>query len=150
MDACSQAVHVTNQAVIYDLTCAARARITTIYMTTYFTGGALGTTAGAMAYNRYGWDGACTAAACFCGIALLGWLATRRHECPAPQPAPATRLPQAARPLWLCQACTPIPCVPSGVGRPRAKKPPFPVQASLAAAAMRRPSGTNALRLERG
>jgi predicted MFS family arabinose efflux permease len=80
MDACSQAVHVTNQAVIYDLASSARSRITAIYMTIYFTGGALGTTAGVIAYDHDGWDGACTAAACFCGIALLGWLATRHHE----------------------------------------------------------------------
>jgi hypothetical protein len=49
MDACSQVVHVTNQAVIYDLVDSARSRITTIYMTTYFLGGALGTTGGRLA-----------------------------------------------------------------------------------------------------
>jgi predicted MFS family arabinose efflux permease len=84
MDACSQVVHVTNQAVIYDLTDSARSRITTIYMTTYFLGGALGTTVGTTAYDDYGWGGACAVAAGFCGIALLGWLATRRHERPEP------------------------------------------------------------------
>jgi predicted MFS family arabinose efflux permease len=91
MDACSVAVHVTNQAVIYDLASSARSRITAIYMTTYFVGGALGTTTGAVAYDRYGWDGACAVAAGFCGIALLGWLATRHHERPALQTVPATR-----------------------------------------------------------
>jgi hypothetical protein len=40
MDASSQIVHVTNQAVIYDLTDSARSRLTTVYMTTYFLGGA--------------------------------------------------------------------------------------------------------------
>jgi predicted MFS family arabinose efflux permease len=84
MDACSQAVHVTNQAVIYDLVRSARSRITTIYMTAYFVGGALGTTAGTAAYDRYGWDGACAAAACFCCIGLVGWLAARHHERPHP------------------------------------------------------------------
>jgi predicted MFS family arabinose efflux permease len=87
MDACSQIVHVTNQAVIYDLVGSARSRITTIYMTTYFAGGALGTLAGTTAYDHFGWDGACAAAAGFCGIAVLGWLATRRHERPAPRSA---------------------------------------------------------------
>jgi MFS family permease len=91
MDACSAAVHVTNQAVIYDLASSARSRITATYMTTYFAGGALGTTTGAMAYGRYGWDGACAVAAGFCGVALFGRLATRHHERPAPQPAPAAR-----------------------------------------------------------
>jgi predicted MFS family arabinose efflux permease len=80
MDACSQGVHVTNQAVIYDLVDAARSRVTTVYMTTYFVGGALGTTVGTAVYDRYGWHGACGVAACFCGIALLGWLAAHRHE----------------------------------------------------------------------
>jgi predicted MFS family arabinose efflux permease len=91
MDAASQAVHVTNQAVIYDLASSARSRITTVYMTAYFAGGALGTATGTVAYDHNGWDGACGAAAGFCGIAVLGWLAARHHERPAPQPAPAIR-----------------------------------------------------------
>ena len=90
MDACSQAVHVTNQAVIYDLAGSARSRITTIYMTTYFIGGALGTATGAVAYDHYGWNGACGAGAGFCGIGLLAWLATRCHERP---PALTNELP---------------------------------------------------------
>jgi predicted MFS family arabinose efflux permease len=82
MDACSQAVHVTNQAVVYDLIDAARSRITTTYMTVYFLGGAAGTTLGATAYTHAGWNGACAAAAGFCGLAILGWAWTRRHERP--------------------------------------------------------------------
>lgn len=80
MDACSQGVHVTNQAVLYDLVAAARSRITTIYMTTYFLGGALGTTSGTTAYAHAGWGGACAAAAGWCVVALLAWLAGRRPE----------------------------------------------------------------------
>ena len=82
MDACSPVVHVTNQAVIYDLVDSARSRITSTYMTAYFLGGALGTVAGTAAYDRYGWGGACAAAAGFCGVGSLGWLAARRHELP--------------------------------------------------------------------
>jgi predicted MFS family arabinose efflux permease len=91
MDASSQAVHVTNQAVIYDLVRSARSRITTVYMTTYFVGGALGTTTGTAAYDRYGWHGACAAAASFCAIAALGWIATRRHESGGPASRQGTR-----------------------------------------------------------
>lgn len=91
MDACSQGVHVSNQAVIYDLVDAARSRVTTVYMSTYFFGGALGTTLGTQAYARFGWDGACAVAAGFCGVALLAWLAVRRHERPALAADPATR-----------------------------------------------------------
>jgi MFS family permease len=82
MDAFSQGVHVTNQAVIYELVAGGRARVTTIYMTTYFVGGALGTATGTAAYARYGWVGACATAAGFCGIAGLAWLAARRRERP--------------------------------------------------------------------
>jgi len=93
MDAASQGVHVTNQAVIYNLVGGARSRITATYMTIYFFGGALGTMIGAAAYSHYGWGGACGAAAAFCGVGLAGWLATRRHERPAPiAAAPASWL----------------------------------------------------------
>jgi predicted MFS family arabinose efflux permease len=82
MDASSQVVHISNQAVIYDLIGGARSRITTVYMTTYFGGGALGTLAGTTAYDHGGWGAACAVAAGFCGIGLLAWLATRRYERP--------------------------------------------------------------------
>jgi predicted MFS family arabinose efflux permease len=80
MDACCQAVHVTNQSVLYELVGSARSRITTVYMTSYFVGGAVGSTAGTAAYEHGGWYAACAAAACCCGAALAGWLAARRHE----------------------------------------------------------------------
>lgn len=80
MDAASQTVHVANQAVIYDLADSARSRITTVYMTTYFIGGAAGSAAGTMAYSHDGWGAACAVAAGFCAVAALGWLAIARHE----------------------------------------------------------------------
>lgn len=80
MDAASQAVHITNQAVIYGLVEAARSRITTVYMTTYFLGGALGTVTGTLAFSRHGWPGACFTAAGFALLALLACLASGRHE----------------------------------------------------------------------
>lgn len=92
MDACSQVVHVTNQAVIYDLVAGARSRVTTVYMTVYFLGGALGSGLGTAAYDRYGWGGACAAAAGFCAAGLLAWLAARRHEQPVPA-GPAVAAP---------------------------------------------------------
>jgi hypothetical protein len=49
-------------------------------MTTMFIGGSLGSWAAAQAYERWGWTGACAAAAAFPAIGLLGWLAARRHE----------------------------------------------------------------------
>lgn len=80
MDACVQGAHVINQSVIYDLLPQARSRLTTVYITTMFAGGALGSAVGAQAYARWGWTGATLAAAAFPVCGLLCWLASRRHE----------------------------------------------------------------------
>jgi predicted MFS family arabinose efflux permease len=80
MDACVQGAHVINQSVIYDLLPEARSRITTVYITTMFAGGALGSAAGAQAYAGWGWTGATLVAAAFPVLGLLCWLACRRYE----------------------------------------------------------------------
>jgi cyanate permease len=80
MDACVQASHVINQSVIYDLLPEARSRLTTIYMTTYFIGGAAGSAAGSQAYAHGGWPAASVTAGVFPVLGLLAWLAARRHE----------------------------------------------------------------------
>jgi predicted MFS family arabinose efflux permease len=80
MDACVQGLHVTNQSVIYDLLPQARSRLTTVYITTMFAGGALGSAVSAQAYEHWGWTGATLVAAAFPVLGLLFWLASRRHE----------------------------------------------------------------------
>ena len=80
MDACVQGSHVTNQSVIYDLLPEARSRITTVYVTTMFAGGAIGSAAGAQAYGHWGWTGATIMAAIFPALGLLFWAASGRHE----------------------------------------------------------------------
>lgn len=80
MDACVQGSHVTNQSVIYELSPGARSRITTVYITTMFAGGAIGSALGAQAYARWGWTGAVITAAILPALGLLCWLASRRHE----------------------------------------------------------------------
>jgi predicted MFS family arabinose efflux permease len=80
MDACVQGIHVTNQSVVYDLLPEARSRLTTVYMTTMFAGGALGSAAGAQAYGQWGWTGATLVAAAFPVAGLGCWLASYRHE----------------------------------------------------------------------
>ena len=80
MDACVQASHVINQSVIYDLLPEARSRLTTIYMTTYFIGGAVGSAAGSQAYTHGGWAAASATAAVFPVLGLLAWLAGRPAE----------------------------------------------------------------------
>lgn len=80
MDAAVQSSNLLGQSVIYELLPQARSRITAVYMTTMFIGGSLGSWAAAHAYERWGWAGACAAAAAFPALGLLGWLAAARHE----------------------------------------------------------------------
>lgn len=80
MDACVQGAHVASQSVIYALLPEARSRLTTVYITTMFLGGAAGSVAGAQAYQQAGWTGATLAAASFSVLGLLFWGAVRRHE----------------------------------------------------------------------
>jgi predicted MFS family arabinose efflux permease len=80
MDAAVQSSNLLGQSVIYELLPAARSRITAVYMTTMFIGGSLGSWAGAHAYDRWGWTGACLAAAAFPAVGLLGWAGAARHE----------------------------------------------------------------------
>ncbi len=80
MDAAVQGSNLLGQSVVYELLPQARSRLTSIYMTTMFIGGSLGSWAAAHAYERWGWAGSCGSAAAFPAVGLLGWLAARRHE----------------------------------------------------------------------
>jgi MFS family permease len=79
MDAGAQAAQVGNQTRIFSLAhCpgtayGARSRINTVYMTTYFIFGALGSWLGAHAWERWQWNGVSSLA-----LLLLG-LAAARH-----------------------------------------------------------------------
>jgi predicted MFS family arabinose efflux permease len=66
LDAGVQAGQVTNQTRIYALAPTAPSRVNTIYMASFFSGGALGAALGA-----YGWDGMQWAGVCIVGIAML-------------------------------------------------------------------------------
>jgi len=52
-----QALHITNQNIIFSKNPEARNRVNTIYMVGFFIGGALGTTLGAYAWENFGWTG---------------------------------------------------------------------------------------------
>lgn len=52
-----QALHITNQNIIFSKNPEARNRVNTIYMVGFFIGGALGTSLGAIAWQHYGWMG---------------------------------------------------------------------------------------------
>src|SRR6202012_2678486 len=70
-----QAGHVANQTRIYALVPSARSRLNTVYMVTYFLGGALGSALGAWGWTRWGWNGVCGAGILqlILALAMRGW-----------------------------------------------------------------------------
>ena len=61
VDGALQAVHISNQNVVYTLAPQARSRINAVYMTSYFVGAASGSAMGSWAWLHGGWNGACAA-----------------------------------------------------------------------------------------
>jgi len=52
-----QATHISNQTTIFSLSAEARNRLNTVYMVTYFLGGAMGTFLASRAWNKWHWFG---------------------------------------------------------------------------------------------
>ena len=75
-----QGMHISNQGVIYALAPDARSRVTTIYLTCYFIGGAVGSSAASAAYARAGWTGVCVAGVFFSTLLTASWMVAHRHR----------------------------------------------------------------------
>ncbi|KFC74121.1 DeoR family transcriptional regulator, glycerol-3-phosphate regulon repressor [Bosea sp. LC85] len=80
LDLAIQAVHITNQTMIFAVRPDARSRLVGGYMVFYSVGSALGSIASTMVYARAGWIGVCVLGASISLVALLFWAATRRHQ----------------------------------------------------------------------
>ncbi|MGO4736107.1 MFS transporter [Bosea sp. 2KB_26] len=80
LDLAIQAVHITNQTMIFAVRPDARSRLVGGYMVFYSLGSALGSIASTMVYARAGWIGVCVLGATISLLALLFWAATRRHQ----------------------------------------------------------------------
>ncbi|AYX15488.1 MFS transporter [Yersinia pseudotuberculosis] len=85
LDLAVQAVHVTNQSVMYRMMPEARNRLTAGYMTSYFIGGSLGSLISAAAYQHAGWYGVSTAGLVLCLLNIVTWLVGKRSDQPANQ-----------------------------------------------------------------
>jgi predicted MFS family arabinose efflux permease len=72
-----QAGHVANQTRIYALIPQARSRLNTVYMVSYFLGGAIGSALGAVGWTRWGWKGVCLAGGVQGLVALMARLTDR-------------------------------------------------------------------------
>ncbi|MCW5625625.1 MAG: MFS transporter, partial [Burkholderiales bacterium] len=71
-----QAVHVTNQSLIFVARPDARSRLVAGYMIFYSLGSALGAIASTALYARVGWSGVCGLGATASALALAVWLPT--------------------------------------------------------------------------
>ena len=71
LDVGVQAAHISNQTLVFSLRPEARSRLNTVYMTSYFTGGALGSVIGGLAWMHFGWPGVCAVGSAFVALALV-------------------------------------------------------------------------------
>lgn len=78
LDLAVQAVHVTNQSIIFARHPAARSRLVGGYMVFYSIGSAIGAISSTMAYAQAGWSGVAMLGATFSAFALLVWASTLR------------------------------------------------------------------------
>jgi predicted MFS family arabinose efflux permease len=69
-----QAAQISNQSRIYALKPDARSRVNTVYMVTYFIGGAIGSGVGAAVWPTFGWTGVSVAGIIFAGLAAWNHL----------------------------------------------------------------------------
>lgn len=76
LDFAVQAVHVTNQSMIFAVLPEARSRLVAAYMIFYSIGSGLGAIASTSAYAKYGWTGVSLIGATFSTLALAFWAAT--------------------------------------------------------------------------
>ncbi|MBB5938537.1 MFS transporter [Streptomyces zagrosensis] len=96
LDFAVQAVHVTNQTLIYALHPTAGSRLIGGYMVFYSVGSATGAIAATSLYTVAGWGAVCALGAAFSCLGLVVWAFTR-HSTPGPrrQGDPSQRGPSA-------------------------------------------------------
>lgn len=78
LDAATQGTLVLGQRAIYALAPAERGRLNTLFIATFFVGGAAGSAASGLAYERFGWDGVVALGAALPLLALGWWLTESR------------------------------------------------------------------------
>lgn len=77
LDLAVQAVHVTNQSMIFALRPKARSRIVGGYMMFYSIGSAAGSISSTHIYAHFGWHGVCVLGASVSTVALIFWAVTK-------------------------------------------------------------------------
>lgn len=80
LDMGGQALHVTNQSLIFRTRPEAHSRLVGLYMLFYAAGSGLGAIGATVTYARAGWQGVCLLGAAASLLALLFWWTTRRGD----------------------------------------------------------------------
>ena len=80
MDMGVQATHISNQSIVFSLNEDARNRLNTVYMVSYFIGGATGTFLATQSWPRFQWNGVCAIGFIAAATALAFHLASSRPE----------------------------------------------------------------------
>jgi len=75
-----QATHISNQSIIFALIPEARNRINTVYMVSYFIGGALGTFFASLVWKKYEWNGVCAIGVILSVIVIIVHLLSYRKS----------------------------------------------------------------------
>jgi predicted MFS family arabinose efflux permease len=86
IDLAAQALHISNQSVIFSLAPEARSRINSAYMTSYFVGGAIGSAASAAAWDAGGWSAVSRVGGGFGVASLLVWALSRARAARSRRP----------------------------------------------------------------
>jgi predicted MFS family arabinose efflux permease len=76
LDFAVQAVHVTNQSIIFAAHPEARSRVVAAYMIFYSVGSGIGAIVSTKAYAHFGWTGVCTLGMCISAVAFVFWALT--------------------------------------------------------------------------
>jgi predicted MFS family arabinose efflux permease len=71
LDLGAQMTQIANQTRVFGLVPSARSRLNTIYMVSYFGGGAVGSASAAMVWERWQWNGVCALALGFIALAAV-------------------------------------------------------------------------------
>lgn len=82
LDLAVQAVHVTNQSMLFALRPQARSRMVGGYMIFYSIGSAAGSIASTHIYAHFGWNGVCVLGASVSAVALIFWAVTKGATAP--------------------------------------------------------------------
>lgn len=79
LDLAAQAIHVTNQSLIFSAGSGAHSRLVACYMIFYAVGSGLGAVLATTVYAAWGWDGVCLLGAGVSLLALLFWGGSLRY-----------------------------------------------------------------------